>query len=275
VENMLDVRDLTYYLMILVIIVSVIHISLLLIVQQTSPIYKKLKDLNKKYMFEGRSIKKVSLVEKCSNKKEFDKAIIDDYLQKNIQNDLGTFDKIIDSNEETHKLYRAYVKEFNQLIPERIINTKFFKIHDIKLWIINYYERIILRFYKLRPTHYTKVSIKISYSSPQGKNNYVKQHEYSYDALKRHYDYVKEIMERRATRENIIRIERSKVTAGLRTEVLKRDNYRCKKCGATANDGVMLHVDHIIPVSKGGKTELTNLQTLCDSCNLGKSNKDN
>lgn len=272
---MLDVRDLTYYLMILVIIASVIHISLLLIVQQTSPLYKKLKELNKKYKFEGRLVKKVLLVEKCSNKKEFDKAIIDDYLQRNIQNDLGTFDKIINSNEETHKLYRAYVKEFNQLIPERIINTKFFKIHDIKLWIINYYERIILRFYKLRPTHYTKVSIKISYSSPQGKNNYVKHHEYSYDALKRHYDYVKKIVDKSAMRENLIRIERSKVTLSLRTAVLKRDKYTCQHCGATKNDGVLLHVDHIVPVSKGGKTELTNLQTLCDWCNLGKSNKDN
>lgn len=272
---MLDVRDLTYYLMILVIIVTVIHISLLLIVQQTSSHYKKLKNLNKNYKFEGKLIKKVSLVEKCTSKKEFDKAIIDDYLQKGIQNDLSTFSHIIESNEKMHKLYREYVKEFNQLMPERINNTKFFKIHDIKHWVVNYYERLVFRFYKLRPTKYTKVSIKISYSSPQGKNNYVKQHEYSYDAIKRHFDYVQKLIDKRATRENLIRIERSKVTLTLRTEVLKRDNYTCQHCGATKNDGVLLHVDHIIPVSKGGKTEVSNLQTLCDWCNLGKSNKEN
>ena len=36
---------------------------------------------------------------------------------------------------------------------------------------------------------------------------------------------------------------------------------------------VKLHVDHIKPVSKGGKTELSNLRTLCERCNLGKSDK--
>jgi 5-methylcytosine-specific restriction endonuclease McrA len=34
--------------------------------------------------------------------------------------------------------------------------------------------------------------------------------------------------------------------------------------------GITLHVDHLIAFSKGGVTVLDNLQTLCDSCNLGK-----
>jgi 5-methylcytosine-specific restriction endonuclease McrA len=38
-------------------------------------------------------------------------------------------------------------------------------------------------------------------------------------------------------------------------------------------DGVKLEVDHIKPISKGGKTVLNNLQTLCMDCNRGKSNK--
>jgi len=37
---------------------------------------------------------------------------------------------------------------------------------------------------------------------------------------------------------------------------------------------VILHVDHILPRSKGGKDEMINFQTLCDKCNLGKSNTD-
>ena len=37
-------------------------------------------------------------------------------------------------------------------------------------------------------------------------------------------------------------------------------------------DNIELHIDHIIPWSKGGETVLENLQTLCSDCNLGKSN---
>ena len=60
----------------------------------------------------------------------------------------------------------------------------------------------------------------------------------------------------------------------LRFQVLKRDNFTCVQCGASpAKDrSVELHVDHIKPWSKGGKTIYENLQTLCLKCNLGKSN---
>ena len=59
----------------------------------------------------------------------------------------------------------------------------------------------------------------------------------------------------------------------LRFLVLKRDNFKCCACGASpAKDpSVELHIDHIIPWSKGGETEIDNLQTLCSKCNLGKS----
>ncbi len=60
----------------------------------------------------------------------------------------------------------------------------------------------------------------------------------------------------------------------LRFTILKRDNFSCKKCGCSPakNPKVVLHVDHIIPWSKGGETVIDNLETLCQDCNLGKSN---
>ncbi|MFB5946089.1 HNH endonuclease [Albibacterium profundi] len=64
--------------------------------------------------------------------------------------------------------------------------------------------------------------------------------------------------------------ERQKMTNKLRYEVLKRDRFRCKYCGATS-DYIQLHVDHIKPVSKGGESVESNLQTLCSTCNNGKS----
>ncbi len=58
----------------------------------------------------------------------------------------------------------------------------------------------------------------------------------------------------------------------LRATVLIRDNCLCRMCGASpAKDPtVTLHVDHIMPWSKGGQTVLANLQTLCAVCNIGK-----
>lgn len=60
----------------------------------------------------------------------------------------------------------------------------------------------------------------------------------------------------------------------LRFKVLKRDNFSCIQCGASPakNQNTILHIDHIKPWSKGGETEISNLQTLCERCNLGKSN---
>ena len=65
------------------------------------------------------------------------------------------------------------------------------------------------------------------------------------------------------------------IPIGLRFNVLKRDNYKCKICGGSPaiDNNIQLQVDHIYPFSKGGKTMLENLQTLCKDCNLGKSNK--
>lgn len=65
--------------------------------------------------------------------------------------------------------------------------------------------------------------------------------------------------------------ERSKMTLSLRYKILQRDKFRCKACGARAGD-TELNIDHILPVSKGGKTTEDNLQTLCINCNMGKSN---
>lgn len=62
------------------------------------------------------------------------------------------------------------------------------------------------------------------------------------------------------------------IPIGLRYQVLRRDRFRCVTCGrspATDLDCV-LHVDHVVAFSRGGKTRLDNLRSLCAECNVGK-----
>lgn len=69
---------------------------------------------------------------------------------------------------------------------------------------------------------------------------------------------------------SIERVERAKVSNELRQEIFERDGYTCVNCGSTEKES--LEIDHIQPISKGGKTEPGNLQTLCRNCNIRKGN---
>lgn len=65
---------------------------------------------------------------------------------------------------------------------------------------------------------------------------------------------------------------RQSISKTLRFEVFKRDNFTCQYCGRMAPD-VILEVDHIEPISGGGKNEIMNLVTSCKDCNRGKGAK--
>jgi hypothetical protein len=69
--------------------------------------------------------------------------------------------------------------------------------------------------------------------------------------------------------------QRALMTTKLRNFVKERDNHTCTYCSVSlaVEPHLLLEVDHIIPVSKGGLTTLDNLQALCWRCNRTKSNK--
>lgn len=66
--------------------------------------------------------------------------------------------------------------------------------------------------------------------------------------------------------------KRKSLSNRIRFEVFKRDSFKCQYCGSSSPD-VVLEVDHIVPVAKGGTNELLNLVTSCWACNSGKSDK--
>jgi HNH endonuclease len=70
------------------------------------------------------------------------------------------------------------------------------------------------------------------------------------------------------------------ISPQLRMQILERNGFTCRLCGATASDPdpynpnrkVRLHVDHVIPISQGGTDDPSNLRTTCSTCNQGRSN---
>jgi hypothetical protein len=60
------------------------------------------------------------------------------------------------------------------------------------------------------------------------------------------------------------------VSKRLRYEILRRDRYTCRYCGASAPDAP-LRVDHVTPVALGGTNHPSNLVAACEPCNSGKT----
>ena len=83
------------------------------------------------------------------------------------------------------------------------------------------------------------------------------------------------ILEGKLTASAFIKEQRALMTKKLREFIKKRDNYTCCNCGNSTHKepNLLLEIDHIIPVAKGGQTVEDNLQTLCWKCNRAKSNK--
>ncbi len=90
---------------------------------------------------------------------------------------------------------------------------------------------------------------------------------YSYNKLLERKKQLAAIDYERPLREYNSKEQRKLMTKELRTSVMVRDNYTCQICGKYMPDEVGLQIDHIIPVSKGGKTVMSNLQVTCSKCN--------
>lgn len=64
-------------------------------------------------------------------------------------------------------------------------------------------------------------------------------------------------------------MSKQRIPLNLRRSVIARDGNHCVYCDEDLTDGE-IHLDHVIPESKGGKTIYDNLQVTCRRCNLAK-----
>jgi hypothetical protein len=109
------------------------------------------------------------------------------------------------------------------------------------------------------------------YISPGGNSSMSCDTVFDIDMLNRFINYLSQLIKFKKS----IRGQRALMTSTLRTQIKNRDNYTCQNCNLSTREepNLLLEIDHIIPVSKGGITSEDNLQTLCWKCNRSKGSK--
>ena len=233
--------------------------------------YKELIALNNKYTFNDLSNYTRVIKEKEYSHKAYDRARAIDILTYYIENNECNIREFILNAFHNKKLYNNYLDELSEIMNKKnelnFIDNEF--INEDSFYKI---EKSILDKNKINESIYNiSIDVIVEYITSSGQNIYRKNRVVGYEelcSLYRKWYIGKKYIE-------TSKRERRYMNDKLRYDILKRDNFKCKKCGMSADDGAKLHVDHIIPISKGGKTTPSNLQTLCDRCNIGKSNKEN
>ena len=204
-------------------------------------------------------------------KSELKNCNVDDYLLMTIYNKYDAlkeyklkYDKLFNMNSE-------YLKEYNDL--KKYINEE--EARKLKININKYkkYQNMIFLQNRIEKFYTFKVTISINYRSKKGLVRESVNKTYYKEDFSRVMNKYKELVKSGNLIKITANIERSKMSESLRYDVFKRDNFKCCMCGMSAKDGAKLHVDHIIPVSKGGKTYINNLQTLCWKCNRSRGSK--
>lgn len=209
----------------------------------------------------------------CSSKAQYDRLNLKEKALVRVENNIPFYQNYLKPYQKNAALLPRYTAEidFLQTIPTVSMEELGHMCMSYRR-ILELEERL-LKDSVLSPRTDVNIRFVASYTSPQGRKHYERSISYTLSEMESLISAGQQRSAQRANWQAQIKSERSKMSESLRYDVLRRDGYRCRICGATASDGVKLHVDHIIPVSKGGKTTLSNLQTLCERCNRGKSNK--
>lgn len=237
------------------------------IVKRISEKAKQVRILNSRYNFYTLYNNERVIYHKTNSKRSYDRTNCNDIILVHLENNYNSLMTDLKMAYKNFLIYKDYTRDFNNinvatsdelLEKEKISRKKF-----------NKYEEKYIKEIKVTDPHFIEVDMEIYYVSPRGRNHYTKNTTYTLFTLSH---LAKQITEKKKYQSNAA-YERSLMTESMRYDILKRDGFRCQICGASAQDGATLHVDHIIPVAKGGKTIKKNLQTLCNRCNSGKSDK--
>lgn len=192
----------------------------------------------------------------------------DSFFEEKIRESKLQLEFLISQIEENQRLFRRYNEEIHDWVAP-LREVEFTETLKVPYEKYHEYEEELVNNALLTPITMIEFVCQAMYVSPKGKNSYLRKKTYTITDFQVHKRHIEELEKQKETKV----YQRRTMTQSLRYDIMKRDGFRCVLCGRGAEDGVKLHVDHIIPVSKGGKTVRSNLRTLCEDCNVGKRDK--
>lgn len=199
---------------------------------------REFEEFNRVYDY---TIPRMELTYNCGSNQRF--KISDEALQKKFAEQI---DSIIERQEDARESLSGCCTFVTEVVVHNIDNIDLRqnvqrKVRDVVSWITA-----------------SNIRCRVYYKTPvrgEVRNRYVELHLVKSRTVAESKTFAQE--------------QRALVTPKIRFEVLKRDNFTCQYCGAHG-EGVVLEVDHIIPISKGGTSDMGNLITACFDCNRGK-----
>ena len=242
-------------------------------VRANSAYYKMVEQLNQKYPFYWDICEDgdIYFFEEENSLVKFDRRELEGIVYEKIEERLPEIDQALEHVKQNRVLYKKYADELSALQSSAsaaeckqlgIPYKRFLKI-----------EQKLVNDISISPICEMQIECEKEYTSPAGRNEYFEGDVFSEEEIRTMVETIKQENIMRSSEEYRRKMERRRVTDKLRYQILRRDGFRCQLCGASQADGVRLHVDHIIPVSKGGTSDVENLRTLCDRCNLGKGDQ--
>ncbi|MBO7560701.1 HNH endonuclease [Candidatus Saccharibacteria bacterium] len=186
----------------------------------------------------------------------------------------------ITPNEENLEYYEEMFNDYSaakqgQMLLLRERNEIFLKIDDyIPDYILKFSPNLLVEKLGFTPTNkkdFRFETYNFSYVSAGGNSIAKNTVVMDMDNLEGFIKYLNSQIKWK----NSIAGQRALMTALLREKIKQRDRYTCKKCGASVfkEPNLLLEIDHIVPLARGGKTTEDNLQTLCWRCNRKKGSK--
>lgn len=221
--------------------------------------------INERYNFKEILKRKRSIIEREYSRKSLDRVTASSIIKYHIENNIDSFRTDVENAIYNIDLLEDYNKEVKKLADYESNNESKYSQKKFKKIENRVFNSLIHK----KEDFFINLKLEVYYRSNGGNVNDSRHGKISFNELVNVYNEWQKGNKYEETKKQ----ERKIMNDDIRYNVFKRDNYTCQLCGLTAKDGVKLHVDHIIPVSKGGKTVMSNLQTLCDRCNNGKSNK--